>query len=402
MLLGISNEPRQYHWGSRTAIAELLGREPSAGPEAELWLGAHPGSPSRILEPSAAGGAADLAEFTAPDGLPFLLKILAAERPLSLQVHPNAEHARDGYEAENTAGIALADPRRNYKDPLHKPELIIALSDEFRALVGFRAIEDTRALLIALLSLGAGRPDAPEPAVLAPLVARVTGPDPLATTVRWLLAGGEDVAALVSAVVALAALSAEDAPHAAQFRLLGELAELYPDDPGIVISLLLNHVVLHAGEALYLAAGNIHSYLSGVGVELMASSDNVLRGGLTSKHVDATELMSVLDATPTAVPLLPAVVLDPGVSVFRPPLPDFQLYRIDLDPDSSPEASVPLTGPAIAIVTTGVIDVLGKDLPMLLRRGQALFATGDETSLSFRGEGTVFLATVGVAGAATS
>ena len=162
MLLRIENTPRPYAWGSTTAIADLLGTTPSGGPEAELWLGDHPGSPARIVE---GAPESDLAAHLQARGqkLSFLLKVLAAAEPLSLQAHPTIAQARAGFARENAAGIALDDPTRNYKDELHKPELIYALSDPFIALAGFRPVESARAEL-----------DAAGESALAPLVERLT------------------------------------------------------------------------------------------------------------------------------------------------------------------------------------------------------------------------------------
>ncbi|MBW8873070.1 MAG: mannose-6-phosphate isomerase, class I, partial [Leifsonia sp.] len=156
MFVRIGNTPRDYAWGSTTAIAGLLGTEPSGRPEAELWLGAHPGSPARVLDPALADGADDLAAWERTSGLPYLLKVLAAAGPLSLQAHPSPAQARAGYERENAAGLPADSPDRNYKDPFHKPELIFALSDPFEALCGFRDPADSRAALERLAAAGPG------------------------------------------------------------------------------------------------------------------------------------------------------------------------------------------------------------------------------------------------------
>ncbi len=261
----IGNTPRDYAWGSTTAIAGLLGTTPSGAPEAELWLGAHPGSPARILDSTQTDGATDLAHWTETSGkLPYLLKVLAAASPLSLQAHPSSAQALAGFERENAEGLAPDSPERNYKDPFHKPEMIFALSDPFDALCGFREPTDGRA---ALERLAGG-----DPAVAA-FAATLDGPaaEVLRRATEWLLGGAPEVADVVDAVVA-AARDAEGV-DADTVRML---AAAFPGDPGIVLALLLNRVALGPGDALYLPAGNIHAYLRGLGIELMAASDNVL------------------------------------------------------------------------------------------------------------------------------
>ncbi|GMA94229.1 putative mannose-6-phosphate isomerase ManA [Pseudolysinimonas kribbensis] len=313
--------------GFPSAIAELLGRRPSGRPEAELWLGAHPGSPARLVGRD--GTLLDVVHGR----LPFLLKVLAAERPLSLQAHPTPELAAAGFAREEAAGIPIDAPERNYKDPFHKPELIYALSDPFRALCGFRPVAQTRTLL---------EPVAGDERI-APLLDRLRTDADLRPVFEWLVSRGDDVDDLVVALVETSSV-ADDVSWDAVRRL----SETNPGDPGIAISLLLHTAVLRPGEALYLPAGNIHAYLDGLGIELMAASDNVLRGGLTSKHVDVAELVSVLDFTPRRVPLLRPEEPRPGVRVFRPDVPDFVLTVVD-----GVAAEVPLGGAAIALCVRG-------------------------------------------------
>lgn len=372
MFVGITNTPRDYAWGSAGGSPKLLGHEAPGGPEAELWLGTHPGSPSRVVRPAEAGGASTLGELTR---LPFLLKVLAADAPLSLQAHPSLEQAAEGFARENALGIALDDPARNYKDPLHKPELLCALSDEYHALCGFRPVAATRDLL---------QPLAADPAVSA-LLDRLVDDASLPAVFEWLISRGPGVDTLVERLVALA----ETAPGL-EFETVGMLARAYPGDPGIAISLLLNRAVLTAGQVIYLPAGNIHAYLKGVGIELMAASDNVMRGGLTPKHVDVPELLRVLDFTPLPVPLLAGTRPEAGVEVFRPDVPDFELVVIR--PGS---AHADFTPPADSIVlcTAGEAVIAGASGSRAISRGEALYVTADEGSLGFSGDATLFLAT---------
>ena len=384
MFLRISNQPRDYAWGSQSAISSLLGTPPTGRREAELWLGAHPGSPARIED-----GERDLAGWIASDPLaalgegrdrlPFLLKVLAADAPLSLQAHPTPEQAAAGFARENAAGIPLDSPERNYKDPYAKPELIYALSPSFDALCGFRDLGESRALFSALLAAESERPS-PRPRPIEELLGFLDRG--LRETVEWLVTRGSGVAELV-AVVSEAVPSGRFERELATVR---ELAGLYPGDPGIVISLLLNRVTLAAGEALYLPAGNIHAYLSGLGVELMSASDNVLRGGLTPKHVDVDELLGVLDFSPVPVPYLRPEHPAPHLEVFRPDVPDFVLARFD------GPGEYPLSGPAIALCTEGAVTLSGRER---LERGQSVYVTPDEGLLTVSDGGTVFLATTG-------
>ena len=406
MFVGITNTPRPYAWGSTTAIAQLLGHEASGSPEAELWLGAHPGSPSVILDPTQTGGATTLDEWIAADPqttlgrfaasgrLPFLLKVLAAGSPLSLQAHPTLEQARAGFARENDRAIALDAPERNYKDAFPKPELIYALSPTFDALCGFRPLEDVRALLLALIGASLCLED-PQPQPLEDLLDSLSGSGSgsdgaLPRTFEWLIGQRTGVATLVSLVVTLAQRGV--AGYEPEMATVVQLADNFPGDPGIVISLLLNRVTLAAGEALYLPAGNIHAYLGGLGVELMAASDNVLRGGLTPKHIDVPELLDVLDFTPVAVPYLQSTSPSEGVAAFTPDVADFELLRID---GMFLDASVALTGPAIALCTAGDVSIAGSASLGSLVLGDSVYITPDEAGLRFTGSGTVFVAMTG-------
>jgi len=358
----IGNAPRDYAWGSRTAIAELTGREPSGGPEAELWLGTHPGSPARLED-----GRPLLEEAGAP--LPYLLKLLAAAEPLSLQAHPTPAQAAAGFARENAAGVPLDAPTRNYKDDRHKPELIYALSEPFRALSGFRTTAETRAVLAA----------DPSPEV-ADLAARLDSDAAIRPVFEWLITRGEGVDALIAAVSASSA-------EGLSWDTVRLLARYYPGDPGIAISLLLHTVALHPGEVLYLPAGNIHAYLEGTGIELMAASDNVLRGGLTPKHVDVPELLDVLDFRPLPAPYLAPVELAGGVRVYRPDVPDFQLAIVG-EAALAAGATVPLPGPAIALALHGRVELEGLGA---LEPGQAAYLA-DLDAISVRGSGLLAVA----------
>ncbi|WP_065960681.1 mannose-6-phosphate isomerase, class I [Curtobacterium sp. UCD-KPL2560] len=400
MFLGITNTPRDYAWGSTTAIPELLGRTVTGVPQAELWLGAHAGSPSVVVNPAMVGGADTLREWIAaepedalgPDrtGLPFLLKLLAAAAPLSLQAHPTPAQAREGYDREEAAGIPLDDPARNYKDPFPKPELVVALSERFEALSGFRPVADTVADVEALDG-GTGR--------LGPLLVHLA--HGLEDTVRWLETADASALAVVQAASDLAAALPEDA-HTPNTRTVRDLAATWPGDPGVVVSLLMHRVTLPAGEAMYLPAGNVHAYLDGLGIELMAPSDNVLRGGLTPKHVDVPELLRVLDFTAHPAPLLEPEHLAPGVDRFAPDGVGFALLRVTGEgrPVGLATGGVaPLSGPSIAVCTAGVVTLVGATSATLLRQGEACYVTPDEGDVTVEADAgsgltsTVFIAT---------
>ncbi|GGJ71176.1 mannose-6-phosphate isomerase, class I [Agromyces bauzanensis] len=414
MFVAIDNTPRDYAWGSTSAIAVFRGQPRSGGPEAELWLGAHPGSPSKIVD-EASVGHPDLAAWIAAEperalgpglaargtSLPFLLKLLAAAAPLSLQAHPTPEQARAGFAREEADGVPIDAYDRNFRDQHHKPELIVAVSETFDALSGFRPLDEVRGVIEVLREADAASAS-PEPGALDLLEAHLAGADPLRDTVEWLLRDGRggdtgEAAWVVERVTALAASDeARRSPYALSFETVSSLAETYPGDPGIVISLLLNRVRLHRGEALYLAAGNIHAYLDGLGIELMAASDNVLRGGLTPKHIDVTELIDVLDFTPLDAPRLPPEPVGPGVVAFRPDVPDFVLYRAEPGADA---AGVAIDGPAIVLAEGGALHLGGATGAASLGRGAAVYVTPEERELVITGDGIAWVATTG-AGAA--
>jgi mannose-6-phosphate isomerase len=404
MFVGITNTPRNYAWGSTDAIAGLLGRQPSGEPEAELWLGTHPGSPARIVDPAAADGDVTLDQLVT---LPYLLKVLAAASPLSLQAHPNLAQAAAGFARENAAGVPLDAPFRNYKDALHKPELIYALSPTFDALCGFRAVAETRVLLQTLGGLGgssagsggaggsggSGDSGGSSDPLVGALLDRLADDSSLRSVFEWLISRGDGVDELVGRVVELAAAAGPAGEFSLELATVGVLAEAYPGDPGIVISLLLNRVRLAPGEALYLPAGNIHAYLDGLGIELMAASDNVLRGGLTPKHIDVPELLAVLDFEPLPAPYLVPSHPSPDVTLFRPPVPDFELVVIVVTENEGVAAEyAPETG-SLALCTAGLLRIRGAHGEFELRRGDAVYISADEAPLTFSGAGTAFLAT---------
>ncbi|MFJ4253016.1 mannose-6-phosphate isomerase, class I [Microbacterium sp. NPDC090003] len=373
MLLHLTNAPRDYAWGSETLLAELEGRAPSGAPEAEVWFGDHPGDPADVV----GGGTLDA---VTGGTLPYLLKLLAAAQPLSIQVHPTIAQAKEGWERES--GLALDDPQRNYRDANHKPELLVALSERFESLSGLRPVAQTLRLIDAL---------APTTAVVRLRERLSAEGDVLRDTLEWLLDGsaGEAVDGVIEAVVT--ASRGDAGEWSETLRAIARIADTYPGDPGVVVALLMNHVVLRRGEGVFLRAGLLHAYLSGLGVEIMAASDNVLRGGLTPKRIDVPELLSLVDTAPGVVPVLrPAE--EGAITTYDVPVPDFALRRIVLD--GSP-TSTPVDGRTMVLVTGGAVRVEGADAAIDLPVGAVAYASDDETELRLSGVGEVFIASPG-------
>ncbi|WP_060884470.1 mannose-6-phosphate isomerase, class I [Streptomyces caniscabiei] len=378
----LDNTVRPYAWGSTTAIPQLLGVAPTGEPQAEMWMGAHPGAPSRtgrgplteVIDeaPERELGTRTVEKFG--PRLPFLLKLLAAGAPLSLQVHPDLEQAREGYEDEERRGIPIDAGHRNYKDANHKPELICALT-EFDGLCGFR--EPLRAAeLLAALDVDSLKPYVdllhahPEEAALREVLTAVLGADP------------EEMAHTVTeAAAACARLGGDHAPYA-------DLAHHYPGDPGVIAAMLLNHVRLQPGEALFLGAGVPHAYLNGLGVEVMANSDNVLRCGLTPKHVDVPELLRVVRFEATDPGVLRPEASPDGEEVYETPIDEFRLSRFVLPEAGAPHDLTRAT-PQILLCTAGSVRA-GEHT---LAPGESVFVPADEKA-EVSGPGTLFRATV--------
>lgn len=379
----LTNTVMAYPWGSTKDLAALQGRPPSEKPEAELWMGAHPNAPSflddgRPLDAAIAAapveflGASIAAEF---GRLPFLLKLLAAAEPLSLQAHPSKAQAEAGFAHEEALGIPRAAAHRNYKDDNHKPELVCALTP-FWALCGFREPAESAALLRAL-----------EVDALAPIVALLDAGNLREAFLTLLSVTGEARAALVRPAVA-AAKARRPTAKTDPYFWLARLGDAYADDAGAITSVLLNLLELQPNQALYLPAGNLHAYLEGFAVEIMAASDNVLRGGLTPKYVDRDELAKVLDIAPYPVAVLEPPLGDDGVARYPTPARDFALARV------GPAARARVHGPAI-VVATGPGTTVASDgtATMTLAPGEALFVAANAAPIEL--QGTAFVATAG-------
>jgi mannose-6-phosphate isomerase len=404
----LDNPIRRYAWGSRTVIAELQGREvPSPHPEAELWLGAHPGDPSWLR--CADGGRVSLLDALASDPasrlgptsahrwdgrLPFLLKVLAAEEPLSLQAHPGLAESVSGFARENELGLALDDPRRNYRDPNHKPELVCALT-EFHALSGFRDPAVTLRLLgrlnvaelVGHVELLAAQPDS---AGLRALFSTwITLPQVLLDRL---------VPSVQNACIELVR-TGQSAEFDAEVRTVLELSERYPGDAGVLAALLLNRVCLAPGEAMYQGDGVLHAYLSGSCIEVMANSDNVLRGGLTPKHVDVPELLRVLNFSAGPAPLVPGSS-DGVLTRYDTVADEFRLWRLDWSETNAGDVvPLPDDGPRILLCTSGVAKVSsGAGGSLCVRRGESLWLDAADVAVkvaSSDGPAHLFMASAG-------
>ena len=386
-----------YAWGSRRGIAELQGRPvPAAGPEAELWMGAHPSAPSGLsragqrttleaviaADPAGELGPASVARFG--PRLPFLLKVLSAERALSIQVHPSRAQAEAGFRAENERGLPPGDPARNYVDDWPKPELLCALTP-FEVLAGLRTPADAAGLLRAL---GVDQ--------LKPLAAEldhVAGGQGLigvlASILEWPQA---DRAELVGDVLAACArLASGDGPYAGACSAAVRAGADHPGDLGVVAMLVMRHTVLDPGQAVFMPAGGLHAYLRGTGIEVLANSDNVIRAGLTGKHVDVPELLKLLDPDVTVPVLLPSLLAD-GITVYETPAPEFRLYRLDL---SGEPVALPSAGPRIVLCTEGVIVLRGQSVEVALGRGESCFVSAADGAVTGTGPAHAFLASPG-------
>ena len=382
-----------YAWGSRDALAAMQGRSATADPEAELWMGAHPQAPSRLERADGSPGEGLDAVIAAdPVGvlgsqcverfgprLPFLVKVLSAAAPLSLQVHPDADQARRGFDAEEAAGIDAAAPNRCYRDPYAKPEMLVALTD-FHALEGFRAATEAASVLKALDVAG-----------LEPLIEALEDGTPTGEVflrlIKWPV---DDRARLVGDVRSAATTGAVGAPHGIAWWI-DLLAATYPSDPGVVGVLLLNYLTLRPLEALYVRPGQIHAYLHGTGVEILGGSDNVIRGGLTPKHVSAEDLRVILDVQAVEPSLVAAAVSADGGQVWPTSQPEFELRRYDVAAlrRLAPE------GPSVLLCIEGQLEIGDRDGSVALGPGESAFAFAG-TDLDVAGHGVLMRANPGL------
>ncbi len=387
-------------------------------------MGAHPSAPSGVRRP---GGGTTLDAVIAADPprelgaacaarfggrLPFLLKVLAADKALSIQVHPSREQARAGYREETERGLAPGDKSRNYVDDWPKPEILCALT-RFEVLAGMRTAADAAALLGALRvdelaplaaelagagPAGAGPPGAGPPGAGPPGAgpAGAAGPAELtralAAILTWPAAGR---AALVAAVAAACErVAAQGGEYAAAAAATARIAGDHPGDLGVVASLLLRHLVLRPGEAVFLPAGGPHSYLHGTGVELLANSDNVVRAGLTAKHIDVPELLKLVDPA-AAVPVIAPRQAGARVLAYDSPAPEFRLYRAEPEAD---EVTLPGSGgPRIVLCAEGACLLRADSATLKLAKGESCFVSAADETVTASGPASLFVAAAGLA-----
>ncbi|MBI9105962.1 MAG: mannose-6-phosphate isomerase, class I [Spirochaetales bacterium] len=405
-LYKIENNIQKYAWGSVTSIPELLGiPNPDKEPMAELWMGAHPKSPSLIVS---GGVKTPLNDFIASDPdrvlgqqtsrrfagrFPFLFKVLAAGSPLSIQAHPSIEQAVAGFARENADGIELDAFNRNYKDDNHKPEIICALTD-YSAMRGFR---EPAEIARNFRKLGAG--------VLEVVSDNLynSSPENSETVLREFFSvlmnlNRGDMAEIIEKAIDHSCGRWSERGNGLETEAfwIRRLAKLYPGDIGIISPLFLNIINLKEGQAMYLPAGELHAYLEGLGIELMANSDNVLRGGLTSKHIDLPELLSTLKFTSGAPEVLEAVRITDYESGYLTPAPEFFLSKIEITGgEYKPPTGANEPGlPAIMICTSGTVEFADEDGNQLsIGRGESVFAEyGSRMKIS--GDGVLFRASV--------
>ncbi len=387
---------QSYDWGSRTAIPQLLGVEGDGRPWAELWFGAHPAGPTRLASGTTLASLLESSpdRFLGEDvvrrfgpQLPYLLKVIAPDKALSLQVHPSLAQAQEGYELENHAGIPATSQVRNYRDSNHKPEMVLALA-QFEAVAGFRAPRRAAEVLSGLDS------------ALARRIRRGLRLNPTRFGIRQVFSelvsagtrpSADEVTELVEEL--RQRLEAGASPSRRVDANALTMAQAFPGDPGIAAALLLNPVTLRPGEALFVPAGAVHAYISGLGVEIMANSDNVLRAGLTSKHIDVPAMLACVDYV-AAPPVRPAPeYLSRATRAYYAPVDDFELMVTTIVPEDD-RLALPGRGPRILLATEGTTTATTSAGSAELTAGQALFIGADERTLWIEGRGTVIQADV--------
>ncbi|GAA4421665.1 mannose-6-phosphate isomerase, class I [Georgenia halophila] len=400
--LPLSNRVQRYDWGSVDAIPGFVGKEPDGGPQAELWLGAHTSAPSTVRLPDVNVSLDELVRSLPEDALghrvaerfgprlPYLLKVLAAGRALSLQVHPSSSRARDGFERENNEGVPFG-PKRSFRDDQHKPEMLLALT-QFEGLAGFR---NPRTILELLDGLSGTLVDG-----VRGILMRDRSHAGMRAAFQLLLSGRLEpscAADIDATLVVVRERLRAGSPFSRADRTVADLADQHPGDPGAIASLMLNRISLEPGEAIFTPAGEVHAYLSGLGVEIMANSDNVLRAGLTSKHVDEAALMACASFVPRR-PASPEVTTSGSrgqVHTYRVPVAEFALTTADVD--LSEAVTMPPAGPRIVLGLSGRVELATERSDggrVTLQRGESAFVPHGAGGLQVAGSGYVLCAWV--------
>ena len=374
MLVRLSGEVKNYDWGSRNLIQDHFHLGEPEKAVAEVWFGTQPGG-----ESIAAESGKPLSELIGAK-LSFLAKFLAAGSPLSIQVHPTKAQAKAGFAREQALGLEISDPIRNYRDQNHKPEILVAVS-AFSALCGFRPLSELQEIFLAFS-------ESEERFGL--LAAELASGARVQEIFTELLEDTELVARFSKSVGESDSIG-EDQPLAQAARDLAlSLLEKHPGDTGVMVSLMLNHLVLEPGEAIFLPAGNLHAYLSGLGVEVMAASDNVIRGGLTSKHIDRAELLNITDFQELLEPLVKPVKLAEGFFEYQVDAPEFRIYLAELT-GSNLLADLDLPSGALVMCTAGEVAVsTSLEEREVLGKGNVVYLS-EAKKFSLSGSGSAFV-----------
>lgn len=368
----LDNVVQHYAWGATNDLPEFLGLAASGQPWAEVWMGTHPLGMSRV------DGGRSLEEVAGE--LPFMMKVLAVDQPLSLQVHPNAKLAAEGFAAEDAAGIPLDAPRRSFRDPNPKPEMVYALTT-FDTLVGLRPTAEVLRILDAL--------GTPLTAKLADELRRSMGFAGIVRLIEYILTDGVDASDIAAVVEACAEQVARGLDVRRAYATAITVAKQYPQDPGVIVTLLLNRLTLQPGEAAFLDTGILHAHLSGMCVEVMKASDNVLRAGLTSKHIDIAGLIRCLDKGMAQLARVTPVRVGSETEVFAPRPDDFALAVTQVCRTDPPTDLVPAER-RLLVCTAGRVEVeSASGATMELKRGESLFAGISAGPLRVRGAGEV-------------
>jgi mannose-6-phosphate isomerase len=370
LLVRISGEVKNYPWGSRNLIQDHFGLGVSGQEVSEVWFGTHDGGQSKIH------GSDQILSDAIGSKLSFLVKFLAADSPLSIQVHPNSAQAKEGFARENAAGVSLTAPERNYKDDYHKPEILIALAP-FEALCGFRPRAQVLEIFLAFSK------SEPRFGELAELLSNDASLEEVFMDIL------EDQPLGKRFSESVESLDADSIAERARLLAVG-LLEKYPGDTGALVALLLNHLKLAPGEAIYLPAGNLHAYLSGLGFEVMASSDNVIRGGLTSKYIDKAELKRITDFSELAQPLVATKKVAEGLVEYPVAASEFRVYRAQVS-GANLLADIDLPAGAVIACVSGEIAIsTSLEEREVLKKGEVVFVS-EAKKFSLSGSGDAFV-----------
>lgn len=372
----LDNPLQNYDWGTVDQIPKFTGHEPDGEPVAEQWMGTHPLAPSTIT--GADGSTVPLSAISGE--LPFLMKLLSASRPLSLQVHPSRPIAQEGFARENAAAIPLDAPNRTFKDPNHKPEMVYALTT-FDTVVGFRPTAEILRVLAPI--------DTPLSRRLAEDLRARPGFAGIVRLVEDLLTTKPTADEISDVLGACRDLIDQGFDIKRAYATAVMIAEDYPADPGVIISLLLNRLTLQPGEAAFLGTGVIHAHLRGLCIEVMATSDNVLRAGLTSKHLDTEGLVRCLDGGMSRLARVEPKHAGTSTDVFTPGVEDFALSLTQVSNAEVDGVQLPAAWDRIIVCTGGEVELAAGAQRVKLKRGTAVYAGAEDGPLTVLGTGEV-------------